>query len=98
MQGKSFRDAKRQQNSLLAPLEKAALIGMARRMPQWINSDHLSLLGLAAMFMAGICYASSRWNPLMLYMVNLCLLLNWFGDSLDGTLARYRDRQRPRYG
>jgi archaetidylinositol phosphate synthase len=98
MQGKSFRDAKRQQNSLLAPLEKAALIGMARRTPQWVNSDHLSLLGLAAMLMAGICYAFSRWNPLMLHMVNLFIFLNWLGDSLDGTLARYRDRQRPRYG
>ena len=98
MQGKRFRDAKRQQNSLLAPLEKAVLIGMARRMPQWVNSDHLSLLGLAAMLMAGICYAFSGRNPLMLHMVNLFIFLNWFGDSLDGTLARYRDRQRPRYG
>jgi archaetidylinositol phosphate synthase len=98
MQGKSFRDAKRQQNSLLAPLERAALIGMARRMPQWVNSDHLSLLGLAAMLLAGICYAFSGWNPHMLHMVNLFIFLNWFGDSLDGTLARYRDRQRPRYG
>jgi archaetidylinositol phosphate synthase len=98
MQGRSFRDAKRQQHSLLATLEKAVLIGMARRMPQWVNSDHLSLLGLAAMLMAGVCYAFSRWNPLMLHMVNLFIFLNWFGDSLDGTLARYRDRQRPRYG
>jgi phosphatidylglycerophosphate synthase len=67
-------------------------------MPQRVNSDHLSLLGLVAMFFAGLFYALSGTNPLMLHLVNICIFLNWFGDSLDGTLARYRDRQRPRYG
>jgi phosphatidylglycerophosphate synthase len=67
-------------------------------MPQRVNSDHLSLLGLVAMFFAGVFYAASGQNPLMLHLVNVCIFLNWFGDSLDGTLARYRDRQRPRYG
>lgn len=95
---KSFQDAKREQTSILAPLERAALRGLARRMPRWVNSDHLSLLGLVAMFMAGVCYAASGQNPLLLHLVNLFIFLNWFGDSLDGTLARYRDRQRPRYG
>jgi archaetidylinositol phosphate synthase len=98
--GKSneFQDARREQTSLLAPLERAALRGLARRMPAWVNSDHLSLLGFVSMFLVGVGYALSRQNPLMLYMVNLFIFLNWFGDSLDGTLARYRDRQRPRYG
>lgn len=91
-------DAVRQQTSVLAPLERAALLWFARRMPARVNSDHLSCLGFVAMFMAGVFYAASRRNPLMLHLVNLCLALNWFGDSLDGTLARYRDRQRPRYG
>ncbi|HBB86653.1 MAG TPA: hypothetical protein DC047_03450 [Blastocatellia bacterium] len=95
---KNFHDARREQTSILAPLERAALRGLARRMPRWVNSDHLSLLGLVAMFMAGVCYAASGQNPLMLHLVNLFIFLNWFGDSLDGTLARYRDRQRPRYG
>jgi len=94
----NFQDAKREQTSILAPLERAALRGLARRMPRRVNSDHLSLLGLVAMFMAGVCYAASGQNPLMLHLVNLFIFLNWFGDSLDGTLARYRDRQRPRYG
>jgi Phosphatidylglycerophosphate synthase len=94
----SFKDAKREQTSVLAPLERAALRGLARRMPACVNSDHLSLLGLAAMFLAGVFYALSGRNPLLLHLVNLCIFLNWFGDSLDGTLARYRDRQRPRYG
>jgi phosphatidylglycerophosphate synthase len=95
---KNFKDAKREQTSILAPLERAALHGLARRMPAWVNSDHLSLLGLVAMLLAGIFYAASGENQALLHLVNVCIFLNWFGDSLDGTLARYRDRQRPRYG
>jgi phosphatidylglycerophosphate synthase len=95
---KAFRDAQREQTSILAPLERAALYGLARRMPAWVNSDHLSVLGLLGMIGAGACYALSKRNPLMLHLVNFFIFLNWFGDSLDGTLARHRDRQRPRYG
>jgi archaetidylinositol phosphate synthase len=98
MQLTSFSNAQREQTSVLAPLERATLIGLAKRMPAWINSDHLTMLGFVAMFLAGVSYAASRWNPRMLLLVNVCLALNWFGDSLDGTLARYRNRQRPRYG
>src|SRR3979411_2021026 len=98
MKSKPFRDAEREQTSILAPLERAALRGLARRMPRWVNSDHLSVLGLVGMLGAGVCYAASKQNPLMLHLVNVFIFLNWFGDSLDGTLARYRDRQRPRYG
>jgi archaetidylinositol phosphate synthase len=95
---KPFRDAAREQTSILAPLERAVLRGLARRMPSWVNSDHLSILGLVGMLGAGACYAVSKQNPQMLHVVNVFIFLNWFGDSLDGTLARYRDRQRPRYG
>jgi phosphatidylglycerophosphate synthase len=98
MTNTSFKDAKREQTSVLAPLERAALRGLVRRMPAWVNSDHLSLLGLVAMLLAGVFYAASGRNPMLLHLVNACIFLNWFGDSLDGTLARYRDRQRPRYG
>jgi len=94
----NFKDARREQTSLLAPLERAALRGLARRMPARVNSDHLSLLGLLAMLLAGVFYAASGRSPLLLHLVNVCIFLNWFGDSLDGTLARFRDRQRPRYG
>jgi phosphatidylglycerophosphate synthase len=95
---KPFRDAVREQTSVLAPLERVVLPGLARRMPGWVNSDHLSVLGFVGMLMAGVCYVVSRQNPLLLHLVNVFIFLNWFGDSLDGTLARYRDRQRPRYG
>lgn len=88
----------REHGSLLAAPEKRALVWMARRMPDWVNSDHLTLLGLIAMFGAGMAYTAAGRYPTALLFVVLALALNWFGDSLDGTLARVRNRQRPRYG
>lgn len=93
-----FKSASRQQQSLLAPLEKKVLLWLARRMPPWVGPDHLTLLGFAAMLMAGVGYYLARWSPLALVGVVVCLAVNWFGDSLDGTLARFREKQRPRYG
>lgn len=89
----------RQHNSILAASEKRLLIWIATRLPRWINSDHLSGLGLAAMAGAGAAFSVARVDPVAgASLVVLCLLLNWFGDSLDGTVARVRDQQRPRYG
>ncbi len=88
----------REHGSMLALPEKRALVWMARRMPSWVHSDHLTLLGLVAMFGAGLAYYVAGQHPKALLLVVLALGLNWFGDSLDGTLARVRDRQRPRYG
>jgi len=88
----------REQHSILAGIEKEALVWMAQRLPRWVNSDHLTLLGFGAMLMAGISYWMANRNPLALLFVVLALAINWLGDSLDGTLARVRDRQRPRYG
>jgi phosphatidylglycerophosphate synthase len=93
-----FHDATRVQHSLTAPLERKALAWLARRIPSWVNSDHLTLLGFAAMFLAGASYALAQWNRAGLLLATVCLALNWFGDSLDGTVARLRNRQRPRYG
>jgi phosphatidylglycerophosphate synthase len=98
VQKTAFRDAARAQESWLAPYEKRALVFLARRMPARIHSDHLTLLGFAAMFGAGVCYTLSRYDRRALLLVIVCLFLNWFGDSLDGTLARVRNRLRPRYG
>ncbi len=86
------------QESLLAPLEKRALIWLAGRLPRAVNSDHLTVLGISSMLAAALAYWYSSQNPIGLWIVNICLVLNWFGDSLDGTLARVRNRQRPRYG
>ncbi len=85
--------------SVLAASEKRLLIWIAERLPRWINSDHLSALGLASMAGAGLSFWLTRTDVVAgASLVVLCLLLNWFGDSLDGTVARVRDQQRPRYG
>ena len=93
-----FQDATRRQESLLAGHEKKCLHWLAHRMPAQVNSDHLTLLGFAAMFLAGASYALAAWWSPFLLLANAWLAVNWFGDSLDGTLARVRNRQRPRYG
>lgn len=93
-----FRDARRQQESLLSSGEKKLLVWMAERIPASINSDHLTILGAFGMLMTGVCYAFVRWNRYAVLLATFFLLVNWFGDSLDGTLARVRNRQRPRYG
>jgi phosphatidylglycerophosphate synthase len=93
-----FAAARRINESLTASLEKRALHWMAERAPRWLTSDQLTVLGLSAQIGAGIFYALSRYNRYALLLVIVCLVLNWLGDSMDGTLARVRSRQRPRYG
>jgi phosphatidylglycerophosphate synthase len=88
----------REHRSFLAALEKRALIAIAQRLPAGIHSDHLTALALLAMAMAGAGYALARWDVRFLWVVVGALALNWFGDSLDGTLARVRKVERPRYG
>jgi archaetidylinositol phosphate synthase len=84
--------------SILAALEKRCLVWMAKRTPAWINSDQLTLLGFLAQLMAGASYAAARSNRIWLALASGFLVLNWLGDSMDGTLARVRQKQRPRYG
>jgi archaetidylinositol phosphate synthase len=82
-------------NSVTASAEKRLLIWIAARLPQWINSDHLTFTGAAALAGVGACFWA---GGAALWLVVPLLVLNWFGDSLDGTLARVRHRERPRYG
>jgi len=93
-----FRNAVRLQESFTAAAERKALAWLAARLPAWVNSDHLTLLGFVAMLLAGASYAFARNHRSGLLLATFFLALNWFGDSLDGTLARLRNRQRPRYG
>jgi archaetidylinositol phosphate synthase len=93
-----FRPARRVNQSLTAAAEKRLLVWMAERAPAWLTSDQLTLLGLVAQIGGGVCYAVAGTHQLALLGVILCLVLNWVGDSLDGTLARIRQQQRPRYG
>jgi phosphatidylglycerophosphate synthase len=89
---------RRIQESVLAPIERKVLLWLAERLPDWVHPDHLTILGFGSMLLAGLFYFFCRWTPWCLFAVNIFITANWFGDSLDGTLARYRNRQRPRYG
>jgi archaetidylinositol phosphate synthase len=95
---KRFENASRIHNALTSNSEKRVLIWMAERTPRWISSDHLTLLGFLAQIMAGVSYTLSAWNRDWLLAGIFFLAINWLGDSLDGTLARVRQQQRPRYG
>jgi phosphatidylglycerophosphate synthase len=88
----------RMNGGLLAAAERRLLISIANRLPACVHSDHLTLLALLAMTLAGGGFALARWDARALWFVILGLFLNWFGDSLDGTLARVRRVERPRYG
>jgi archaetidylinositol phosphate synthase len=88
----------REHESLTARAEKRLLVWIAARLPGWVTSDRLTLLALVAMALAGAGYALARYDRRALWLVVAALALNWFGDSLDGTLARVRRAERPRYG
>lgn len=90
--------AVRVHGALTAAAERRLLEALARRAPDFVTSDQLTCLGLLGQLGAGAAYALSARHPSALWLVNGGLLLNWLGDSLDGTLARVRNRQRPRYG
>ena len=96
--GQDFREAQRVLRGLTAGVEKRALVWLAARTPAAVTPDHLTLLGLVSMAACGALYAASARLPALLLAVNVALLVNWFGDSLDGTLARYRRSERPRFG
>jgi len=88
----------RDHRSLLATAEKRLLIAIAQRLPLWVHSDHLTGLAMAAMAAASAGYVLARWDTRALWLVVVALAVNWFGDSLDGTLARVRRVERPKYG
>jgi phosphatidylglycerophosphate synthase len=88
----------RQHGSLLANSEKRVLIWLAQRLPGRVTADHLTGLGALAMVGAGLAFAGAASSRSWLWLVPAFLALNWFGDSLDGTLARVRGHERPRYG
>jgi phosphatidylglycerophosphate synthase len=94
----TFKQADRENTGVLASAEKRTLIRIAESLPKWVNSDHLTGLGFASLMLAGASYWYASVNRYALILVIVFLAFNWFGDSLDGTLARVRNRQRPRYG
>jgi archaetidylinositol phosphate synthase len=88
----------REHTSVLASVERRTLLWIAIRLPALITSDHLSVLGLTSMLAVGIGFAAFRVTPWAAAVVVVALAANWFGDSLDGTVARVRGQERPRYG
>jgi phosphatidylglycerophosphate synthase len=93
-----FIEARRSSQGLLTSAERRILIWLAGHMPARVNSDHLTAIGFASLFLTGASFAVSNGRPAALVVAVIFLALNWFGDSLDGTLARVRGHQRPRYG
>jgi archaetidylinositol phosphate synthase len=88
----------REPKHLLRCFELWALPRIAAALPNWVLPDHLTLLGIASAAGVGICYALSGHSTNYLWAANALWMVNWFGDSLDGTLARVRRVERPRYG
>src|SRR5262245_49758940 len=89
---------RREHTSVLAASEKHLLVWIAERLPSAINADHLTALGAIASVGVGLSFAAVPFSRWALLAVPVFLALNWFGDSLDGTVARVRRQQRPRYG
>ena len=90
--------ARRELTFLLAPVERRVLTGIARRLPQRLTSDHLTALGLVGSLGTGLAYALSATATGWLWVATGMIAINWLGDSLDGTLARVRRTERPKYG
>lgn len=93
-----FEKHTRVNDILLGPLERPALQWLAAHMPLWVTPDTCTLIGVAGAFLTMVGYGLSNFDPNYLWLASLGFVINWFGDSLDGTLARYRRIERPRYG
>lgn len=92
------KDHKRVNDILLGPIERPALQWLAAHAPAWMTPDKLTAIGVAGAFLIFFSYLATRIHPGFLWLASLGFLINWYGDSLDGTLARYRKIQRPKYG
>lgn len=91
-------DAVRIQTSFLNAAEKKVLVWLAERQPRWMTSDIMTLIGTIGAVIAALGYALSARNIAFLWLSSFGFIVNWYGDSLDGTLARVRHKQRPVYG
>jgi len=95
---KNIQTHERINDILLGPLERPALKWLAENQPVWVNPDILTVIGIFGSVLIFAGYALSRLNPAFLWLASLGFVINWYGDSLDGTLARVRKIERPKYG
>ncbi len=95
---KAEKKAERVIDTFTGPFEKKYLPKMARALPRWIMPDHLTILGIFSSFLIAGGYILAWFSPYYLLLANLGLIVHWFADSLDGTLARVRHTERERYG
>jgi phosphatidylglycerophosphate synthase len=93
-----FRPVIRIQDNLLARSERRLLDRLCRALPSWVEPDHLTAIGVAGAALTATGYVGANWSTSFFLVACLGLVVNWFGDSLDGSLARHRKRERPRYG
>jgi archaetidylinositol phosphate synthase len=93
-----IKDHKRVNDILLGPLERPALAWLAAHLPAWATPDMMTVIGIIGALVITTGYGLSRYHPAFLWLATLGFIINWFGDSLDGTLARYRHIERPKYG
>lgn len=92
------KQAQRIQTSLINAAERKALVWLAERQPHWVTSDMLTIVGVVGAFLTGLGFYLTNYNINWLWLSSAGLVINWYGDSLDGTLARVRNHQRPIYG
>lgn len=95
---KNISKHERVNDILLGPLERPALRWLAERMPAWVTPDICTAIGILGAFWILVSYAFSMLNKNFLWLASLGFIINWFGDSLDGTLARHRHIERPQFG
>jgi archaetidylinositol phosphate synthase len=93
-----FEPSNRIQTNILAGGERALLDRLCRVTPDWVTPDRLTAVGMLGALVSSIGYIASNWGSGFLFLASLGLLMNWLGDSLDGSLARHRKAERPRYG
>jgi phosphatidylglycerophosphate synthase len=93
-----IRQHTRVNDIFLGPLERPALQWLAAHMPIWVTPDLCTVIGTLGALLTLVSYGLSNISPNYLWLASVGFFINWFGDSLDGTLARYRHIERPRYG
>jgi archaetidylinositol phosphate synthase len=93
-----IKNHKRVNDIFLGPLERPALQWIAAHLPPWVTPDIMTITGIVGALVITLGYGLSQFHPAFLWLATLGFIINWVGDSMDGTLARYRHIERPKYG